>query len=62
MVDGCLALVDNNGNVGLFGCDGAAIWKMENLKLGDGGFVSKPETEAIINILFITSNSVITVF
>ena len=40
MVDGCLAIVDNNGNVGLFGCDGAALWKKEHLKLGDGGFVS----------------------
>lgn len=44
MVDGCLALVDNNGNVGLFGCDGAAIWRMENLKLGDGGFLLADES------------------
>ncbi|KAK2159207.1 hypothetical protein LSH36_156g05069 [Paralvinella palmiformis] len=44
MVDGCLAIVDNNGNVGLFGCDGAALWKKEHLKLGDGGFLLADES------------------
>ena len=39
LVDSCLAVGDDRGNLAVIGCDGDVIWEKKT-SLGDGGFVS----------------------